>query len=218
MRRSLGSDLLAGKKRSAVAGGELRKLRETTPPKLVLQPFRRHVDRRLRAEREREQRLGPRREYAVELPEERSNEPSANGSADASPCSNRTRPASSAGVFRLASASIAAARSTPTTSACGKRRASAKAPAPVPVPRSSALAGTGSTAASAASYGARCSGLRSSSQLPAIASNCLRTSGRKRRQRRGLRRTAFVATRANFRPRSWRFKECPGEDECPDLP
>ena len=96
-------------------------------------------------------------------------------------------------------------------------RAIANAPCPVPVPRSSALDGAGSTSASAASYGARCVGSRIVSQLPAMASNCLRTSGRKKRQSHGLRRTAFVARRANFWPRARRFKTRPDAPGCPDL-
>ena len=80
----------------------------------------------------------------------RSNEPSSNGSADASPTWKPTRPASSGGVFARACSTISAERSTPTTSASGKRRATANVATPVPLPTSSARFG-GGTSASACS-------------------------------------------------------------------
>ena len=68
-------------------------------------------------------------------------QPSAKGSADASPTSKRTRPASSAGRRRPASSTIPEEMSTPITSASGKRDAASWAPFPVPVPRSRIRAG-----------------------------------------------------------------------------
>src|SRR6266566_5982461 len=69
--QSLGAVSLAGKQRCALAGVELRKLRESTAPKLLLQPLWRGVDRRSQAERECEHRLAAGREHAIELVEER---------------------------------------------------------------------------------------------------------------------------------------------------
>ncbi len=130
-----------------------------------------------------------------------SNVPSPNASADASPRSNRRRPASSGGILRRASEIIPSERSTPTTSACGKCRASANAAAPVPVPRSSTRAGGIDTASRASSNAARCVGARIVSHTGASPSNCRSIGPRNSLHRRGRPTVALVATRANFRPR-----------------
>src|SRR5439155_20149388 len=110
-----------------------------------------------------------------------------------------TRPRRASGSFRRASATISPERSTPTTSASGKRSAIANAPAPVPAPRSSARRGAW-TVSSAATSGARLCSARIVSQRGARRSNSSSIGRRSKRQSAGQRTTSVVAIRAKRRP------------------